>query len=73
MLQVVKCLNNLEGLCPSKEDYSNLCFLLSLPKLSDHVDYQNWNPSNARVQCFKDVLPLIEKFLPIEKVSMCEK
>jgi len=64
----VKCLNSLEGLCPSKEEYSNLCFLLSLPKLSDHVDYQNWNPSNARVQCFKDILPLIEKFLPIVKV-----
>ncbi|XP_076455468.1 WD repeat-containing protein 47-like isoform X5 [Babylonia areolata] len=65
--EVVRCLNCLEGLCPTKEDYSNLCFLLSLPKLSDHVDYQNWNPSNARVQCFKDVLPLVEKFLPAEK------
>ncbi|PVD21508.1 hypothetical protein C0Q70_17306 [Pomacea canaliculata] len=65
--EVVKCLNNLEGLCTTKEDYSNLCFLLSLPKLSDHIDYQHWNPSNARVQCFKDILPLVEKYLPMEK------
>ncbi|XP_070176576.1 WD repeat-containing protein 47-like isoform X1 [Littorina saxatilis] len=65
--EVVKCLNGLESLCPTKEEYSNLCFLLSLPKLSDHIDYQNWNPSNARVTCFKEVLPLVEKFLPIEK------
>ncbi|ESO85934.1 hypothetical protein LOTGIDRAFT_130238 [Lottia gigantea] len=64
--EVVKCLNSLEELCPSKEEYSNLCFLLSLPKLSDHIEYQNWNPSNARVECFKDICPLVEKFLPID-------
>lgn len=65
--EVVKCLNSLENLCPNKEDYSNLCLLLTLPRLSDHLEYQNWNPSNARVQCFKDVVPLVEKFLPIDK------
>ncbi|KAK3757455.1 hypothetical protein RRG08_015463 [Elysia crispata] len=65
--EVVKCLNSLEDLCDSKEDYSNLCFLLSLPKLSDHSDYQNWNPSNARVECFKQVEPLLRSYLPIEK------
>ncbi|XP_041369284.1 WD repeat-containing protein 47-like isoform X2 [Gigantopelta aegis] len=65
--EVVKCLVVLENLCPSKEEYNNLCYLLSLPRLSDHIDYQNWNPSNARVQCFKDCFPLVEKFLPIDK------
>ena len=65
--EVVKCLNTLEQLCPTKEDYSNLCLLLTLPKLSDHVEYQNWNPSNARVECFKDIHPLVEKFLPLDK------
>ena len=67
--EVVKCLNVLENICPSKEEYSNLCFLLSLPRLSDHADYQNWNPSNARVQCFNDCFPLVERFLPVEKKS----
>ena len=65
--EVVKCLNSLETLCPTKEEYSNLCLLLTLPKLSDHIDYQNWNPSNARVECFKDVFPIVEKLLPIDK------
>ncbi|XP_067661690.1 WD repeat-containing protein 47-like isoform X7 [Haliotis asinina] len=65
--EVVKCLNSLEEFCPSKEEYSNLCFLLSLPKLSDHVEFQNWNPSNARVQCFNDIVPLVEKFLPVDR------
>ncbi|BFZ05824.1 hypothetical protein BsWGS_08863 [Bradybaena similaris] len=65
--EVVKCLNTLEALCGSKEEYSNLCFLLSLPKLSDHSEYQNWNPSNARVECFRQVEPLLRPYLPIEK------
>lgn len=61
--EVVKCLNSLESLCVSKEDYNNLCLLLTIPKISDHPEYQNWNPSNARVKCFRDVTPLVEKYL----------
>lgn len=61
--EVVKCLNSLESLCVSKEDYNNLCLLLTIPKISDHPEYQNWNPSNARVKCFRDVAPLVEKYL----------
>lgn len=65
--EVVKCLNTLEKLCPNKEDYSNLCLLLTLPHLSDHIDYIDWNPSNARVECFKDVVPLVQDFLSIDQ------
>lgn len=61
--EVVKCLNSLESLCVSKEDYNNLCLLLTIPKISDHPEYQNWNPSNARVKCFRDVTHLVEKYL----------
>lgn len=65
--EVVKSLAELEKYCPSKEDYNNLCLLVTLPRLSDHFDYRNWNPSNARVNCFKAVYPLVEKFLPFDK------
>ncbi|KFM64764.1 WD repeat-containing protein 47, partial [Stegodyphus mimosarum] len=65
--EVVKSLADLEKYCPSKEDYNNLCLLVTLPRLSDHFDYRNWNPSNARVNCFKAVFPLVEKFLPLDK------
>lgn len=65
--EVVKCLNSLESLCPSKEEYNVLCLLLTVPKLSDHSEYVNWNPSNARVKCFNDICPFIEKFLTSEK------
>ena len=64
--EVVTTLNSLEELCPTKEDYSNLCLLLTLPKLSDHSDYNLWNPSNARVECFKDAFILVGKFMPAE-------
>ncbi|KAG8232814.1 hypothetical protein J437_LFUL013575 [Ladona fulva] len=65
--EVVKALAELEKVAPSKEEYSNLCLLLTLPRLTDHVQYRDWNPSGARVQCFREVFPLVEKFLPKDR------
>lgn len=65
--EVVQILAELEKLAPSKDEYSSLCLLLTLPRLSDHLQYRDWNPSKARVQCFRDVFPLVEKFLPGDK------
>lgn len=65
--EVVQILAELEKLAQSKDDYSALCLLLTLPRLSDHLQYRDWNPSKARVQCFRDVYPLVEKYLPGEK------
>ncbi|XP_049818342.1 WD repeat-containing protein 47 isoform X2 [Aethina tumida] len=62
--EVVKVLNELEKYSPSKEEYSTLCLLLTLPRLTDHLQYKDWNPSNARVQCFREVYPLVADFLP---------
>lgn len=67
--EVVKVLNELEKYSPSKEDYSNLCLLLTLPRLTDHLQYKDWNPSNARVQCFREVYPLVSDFLPGDRKS----
>lgn len=65
--EVVQVLTLLEKYAASKEEYSGLCLLLTLPRLSDHLSYKDWNPSKARVQCFKEVFPLVEKFLPGDK------
>lgn len=67
--EVVKVLGDLEKLAPTKEEYSNLCLLLTLPSITDHVQFKEWNPSNARVQCFREVYPLVEQFLPCDKKS----
>lgn len=76
--EVVKVLSELEKLASSKEEYSNLCLLLTLPSITDHAQFKKWNPSNARVQCFREVYPLVEQFLPCDKkssgtVSKCAK
>ncbi|KAJ8666983.1 hypothetical protein QAD02_008645, partial [Eretmocerus hayati] len=68
--EVVKVLNDLEKFAPSKDEYSSLCLLLTLPRLTDHLQYKDWNPSNARVQCFRDVYPLVEKFLSGDRKSV---
>ncbi|XP_014676249.1 PREDICTED: LOW QUALITY PROTEIN: WD repeat-containing protein 47-like [Priapulus caudatus] len=65
--EVVHCLNRLEEFCPGKEEYNELCLLLTLPRLSDHADYKNWNPSAARADCFRRVHPLLAAFMPVEK------
>lgn len=65
--EVVQVLSELEKLSPSKEEYSNLCLLLTLPRLGDHLQFRDWNPSKARIQCFREVFPLVEKFLPGDK------
>ena len=46
-------LKELEGVAPSKEDYSQLCLLLTLNKLSEHPDYRSWNPVKARCNKYK--------------------
>lgn len=76
--EVVDVLSKLEKLAPSKDEYSNLCLLLTLPSITDHAQFKKWNPSNARVQCFREVYPLVEQFLPCDKkssgtVSKCAK
>lgn len=67
--EVVKVLYDLEKLAPSKEEYSNLCLLLTLTSITDHAQFKKWNPSNARVECFREVYPLVEQFLPCDKKS----
>ncbi|CAL4066752.1 unnamed protein product, partial [Meganyctiphanes norvegica] len=50
--ELVKALNELEKYAPSKDSYSQLCLYLTLPRLQEHADFKDWNPSSARVQCW---------------------
>ncbi|KAK0425971.1 hypothetical protein QR680_009481 [Steinernema hermaphroditum] len=61
--ELVECLKDLEHICPSPEDFRHLCALLTLPKLSDHAEFRYWNPSSARVECFKKVYPMVGPIL----------
>eukprot|EP00095_Tigriopus_kingsejongensis_P011616 snap_masked-scaffold638_size121162-processed-gene-0.4 protein:Tk11616 transcript:snap_masked-scaffold638_size121162-processed-gene-0.4-mRNA-1 annotation:"wd repeat-containing protein 47" len=64
---VVDVLKEIEQVAPTKEHYSNLCLLLTMNKLSDHLDYRAWNPTKGRINCFKEVLPLVAGLLGGEK------
>ncbi|XP_072919532.1 WD repeat-containing protein 47-like isoform X2 [Hemitrygon akajei] len=67
MQEAVKCLHALEEYCPSKEDYSKLCLLLTLPRLTNHAEFKDWNPSTARVQCFDEACVMVAEFIPADR------
>lgn len=67
MQEAVKCLHSLEEFCPSKEDYSQLCLLLTLPRLSHHAQFKDWNPSSARVHCFEEACSMVAQFIPADR------
>ncbi|KAM9358199.1 WD repeat-containing protein 47-like [Symphorus nematophorus] len=67
MQEAVKCLHSLEEYCPSKEDYSKLCLLLTLPRLTHHAEFKDWNPSTARVHCFEEACAMVAEFIPADR------
>ncbi|KAJ8270297.1 hypothetical protein GJAV_G00112670 [Gymnothorax javanicus] len=67
MQEAVKCLHALEEFCPSKEDYSKLCLLLTLPRLTNHAEFKDWNPSTARVHCFEEACAMVAEFIPADR------
>ncbi|CAK6968798.1 WD repeat-containing protein 47-like [Scomber scombrus] len=67
MREAVKCLHSLEELCPSKDDYSKLCLLLTLPRLTHHAEFKDWNPSTARVHCFDEACTMVAEFIPADR------
>lgn len=69
--EVVKVLDQLEQYA-TKEEHSNLCLLLTLPRLNDHLAFKDWNPAKSRMKCFSEVCPLIENFLPADKKAITE-
>uniref|UniRef100_A0A3B5LNF8 CTLH domain-containing protein n=1 Tax=Xiphophorus couchianus TaxID=32473 RepID=A0A3B5LNF8_9TELE len=67
MQEAVKCLHALEEFCPSKDDYSKLCLLLTLPRLTNHAEFKDWNPSTARVHCFEEACNMVAEFIPADR------
>eukprot|EP00079_Xenopus_tropicalis_P024884 XP_012817953.1 PREDICTED: WD repeat-containing protein 47 [Xenopus tropicalis] len=67
MQEAVKCLHTLEEYCSSKEDYSKLCLLLTLPRLTNHAEFKDWNPSTARVNCFEEACAMVAEFIPADR------
>lgn len=63
-LQVLMAyLEQLEQLCPSKEDYSALCSLVTCPSPTAHHEYSNWNVYRSRLDCFSTLSEWVGKVL----------
>ena len=65
--EVMKTLSRLEKHCESKEDYNNLCWLLTLPDLNSHDDFKGWNLDVSRLKCFNNVLDCLSLSMPLVK------
>lgn len=61
--QLVAYLGELRQYTPSEDEYKKLCLLVTSSRLQDHQEYRNWNPASGRLQCFRECLPLVARFL----------
>lgn len=59
MQEAVKCLHTLEEFCPSKDDYSKLCLLLTLPRLTNHAEF--------KARCSLEIDPMFLK----KRIDLC--
>lgn len=67
--ELVACLQQLEQCAPSTELYNELCLLLTLKDLTEHPQYQRWNPTTGRVQCFSELQPLVTQYLQLDPTA----
>jgi hypothetical protein len=67
----LSCLRDLEAVC-DKAEFNEYRLLLSYPMIQDHPDYKDWNPTNARVKCFKEIRPMVETVLQVEGATPTE-
>ena len=51
----------LKTLCPSKEEFSSLLFLLTVPKLTSHHDYKDWSVMKGRLSLFRHITEFLHR------------
>ena len=61
---ILSVLGRIETSCPSREEYTALCFLLTLQKLVDHPQYRKWDSMNARMELFGKLHGMVKHFIP---------
>lgn len=59
VVELVDRLKELEGKC-SKAEFQQLCYCLTLKKLTDHPDFRLWTPHAGRLNCFEAIRPYLE-------------
>ena len=67
---IIDCLKNLEKYASFSEEYSRLNSLLTIPDLSQEEELKNFNPSQWRLKCFEEILPLVRVFLDTQETNV---
>jgi WD40 repeat protein len=67
---ILSILGRIETSCPSREEYTALCFLLTLQKLDDHPQYRKWDSMTARMELFGKLHEMVKQFFPNRKGTM---
>ena len=65
--EVMKTLAQLKTCCPCEEEYTNLCWLLTVPNLNTQKEFENWNLDISRLRCFDELLDCLSIFMPLVK------
>jgi hypothetical protein len=63
LVAILKEMEHLGGCC-SKEDFNELCVLLTLDTIHAHPGYKSWSAYKGRLRCFESLRPIIEDLLP---------
>ena len=61
-------LSALEHKCPAKE-FNSLCMCLTVERLGDHPEFENWSVSEGRLDCYARLKSIVEPLFAPEKVS----
>jgi WD40 repeat protein len=69
--ELVKLLKDIEKVA-SPNEFSSLCTVLSLNKLTDHQDFTSWTSISGRRSCFQDSVKSLSEVYPIAKVETNE-
>lgn len=59
VMELVQALKQLEGYC-SKQEFNNLCYCLTLDRLSQHPAFTSWTPHLGRLAVFATIKPYFE-------------
>ena len=61
-------LSALEHKCPPKE-FNSLCMCLTVERLGDHPEFENWSVSEGRLDCYAQLKSIVEPLFAPEKVA----
>lgn len=70
---VMKTLSELKCYCSTKDEYSDFCWLLTVPNLNSLDQFKNWSLDLSRLRCFEELLDCLSSFMPLVKKKISSR